>query len=112
MLHLKRMGRIANRRMKGRLERLGRTGCGCGCSGDSRVERVESRRGGIRFPSDGGWAREGAEGVHEGFLEGVLEDVLEGIGYPDGERARRVLNQTCQASTSVCWLTLRNRLSI
>ena len=100
---------MPNRRMEGRPERLGRTDCG---SGGSSVEQVESRRGRIRVPLDDGGAREGAEGVHEGFLEGVLEDVLEGIGYPDGERARRVLNQTCQASTSVCWLTLRNRLSI
>ena len=29
-----------------------------------------------------------------------------------GERTRRVLNRTCQSSTSVCRLTLRNRLSI
>lgn len=97
MLRLKRMGWVANQRME-ELERLGRTGCGCGCSGDSSVGQVESRRWGIRVPSDGGGARE--------------EDVLEGIGYPDGERARRVLNQICQASTSVCWLTLRNKLSI
>jgi hypothetical protein len=92
---------MASRRMEGRLERLGRTGCGYGNSGEPRVRWV-GRRGEIRVSSDGGRAREGVERVHEGVHEGVLEEVLEGIHYLDGERTGRVLNQTCKVSTSVC----------
>jgi hypothetical protein len=65
VLHLK-----TSRRMKGRLERLGRTGCGCG--GDSR--------GGIR-DSDG--HDKGGGPTEEGYSES------------DAEKTRRVVNQTC-----------------